>query len=309
MIVNDLFNRSLALYDEISKTGLPDASKTADYKARCPYLVDMLQKELLNASELSKIYEIAQSPIPNMLGYISGFDIQEYKGKELIFEANNNEYGGVKAYYFEVDGPGTAYIEDYNGQWNILATINFNPATSGFTAYKGIVTPTNGATKSRIRFTGTYFYRTVNRALFNYPFAQDKVPDFKPWVKIDLPSDVKTITQVITEFPDRQYAKDSTYKIENNGNTSQLYINYYYVGKVRVQYKPVPATITSINDTIEIDDITAQAIAYGLCKWWAASEQNNYVESLCTQKFQELKAESRIKQPVTAEQIIDLYRW
>ncbi len=31
--VNDLFIKALSLYDEISKTGTVDASKTADYKA------------------------------------------------------------------------------------------------------------------------------------------------------------------------------------------------------------------------------------------------------------------------------------
>jgi len=240
-----------------------------------------------------------------MLGYISGFDIEEYKGIDLIYQCVNNEYGGVKAYFFEVDGDSTIYIEDYTNTWNILVTINATPTATGFQAYSGTVTPTSGATMSRIRFTGTYFYRTINRGIFNYPVQT--APEYMPWVKIDLPNDVKKINKVITEYPQRQYEKDSVYKIEREGNTQSLYINYYYDGKIRTQYKPIPTEITVLDDTIEIDDITAQLIAYELAAYFMAAEQNQFLTSLFRDKYNILKVEITDQEPSTVEEIIDVY--
>lgn len=302
--VNDLFIRALSLYDEISKAGTVNASKTADYKARTPFLADILQKELLKASDFSKKYEYSACPIDNALGLTIGFNITEFKGLDLIYEC----LGKVTSYCFQSDGEGIAYIEDYTTQWNVLKVVNMIMPNNGFSEYKGIVTATVGATKSRLRFSGTYYYRTINRALFSIPLQLNRVPSYAPWVKVSLPDNAREIVQVITEIEDRQYAKDSQYKQESENNVIQLYVNYYYKGKLRVQYKPIPTTITSIDDVIELDGITSQAIIYGLCKWFAASEQNEYVENLCTQKFQELKADSRIRQVATVENIIDVYR-
>lgn len=302
--VNQLYERSLALYDEISKNGTVNASKTADYKARTPFLADILQKELLKASDFSKKYEYSASPIDNVLGVTTGFDIKEFKGIDLTYEC----LGKVTSYCFQTDGEGIAYIEDYTTQWNTLATINMTLPNNGFIEYKGIVTATTGATKSRIRFSGTYFYRTVNRALFAMPLQLSRVPSYAPWVRVDLPSAAREIVQVVTEFEDRQYTRDTQYKQEMENNTIQLYVNYYFKGKLRVQYKPIPTTITSVDDNIELDSITSLAICYGLCKWFAASEQNEYVENLCSKKFQELKADSRVRTIATVEQILDVYR-
>lgn len=301
--VNELFNRSLAIYDEISKSGLPDAAKTADYKARTPFLADILQKELLKASNYSKKYEVANSPIPNALGLLTGFDITEFQGTDLAYECNSK----VTAYYLEVDGEGTAYIEDFTTQWNILATINLTMPTSGFNTYKGIVTATSGATKSRIRFSGTYYYRTLNRALFSIPLQLERVPVYTPWVKVQLPTVAREIVQIVSEFEDRQYEKDTQFKQEMENNVIQIYMNYYFKGKLRIEYKPVPTTITSVDSVIELDDITATGICYGLCKWFAASEQNEYVEKLCTAKFQELKIDARVRGIASIDNIIDIY--
>ena len=303
-IVNDLFKKALSLYDEISKTGEINVSKTADYKARTPYLVDMLQKELLKASNYSKKYEYANSPIDNNLGLTTGFNITEFKGIDLIYESKEN----VTSYCFQVDGEGIVYIEDYTTQWNVLKIINTITPLNGFDEYKGIVTATVGATKSRLRFSGTYYYRTINRALFSIPLQINRVPSYAPWVKVPLPLAAKEIVQVIQEVEDRQYSKDTQYKQEMENNIIQLYVNYYFKGKLRIQYKPIPTTITSIDDAIELDGITSIGICYGLCAWFATSEQNEYVESLCNKKFQELKIDSRVKTIASIENIIDIYR-
>lgn len=303
--VETIFVKALALIDELLPSGVYDPAKVADYKGRTVALVDMCQKELFKAGDYFKIHELAWYPAGNMLGYESGFDITEFVGHDLTYETPK---AGAKAYYFEADSNGgTAYIEDYTGTWNTLATINLVNTTSGFVPYKGAVTPTGGATKSRIRFSGTNYYKTVNRALFDTSFENGKIPVYQPWVKVALPTDVKRIDQVIIEYPEQKYARDSVYKIEWSGTRQYLYIQYYFKGKIRVQYKPVPTTITATTDTLEIDDITAQLISFYLAENFAAAEQNDYLAGLFKNKYNELKNESFFKQPIGNAEIIDVY--
>lgn len=307
--IEQLFTRACSLVDSLKDDGTVDASTTSDYRGRTLTLVDMAQKELIRQGDYYKIYEFSRKPIQSMFGYMSGFDIQQYKANEdLKFEVSNDKYGGVKAYYFEADGSsGTAYIEDYTSQWNTLATINLSNSTIGFVSYKGTVTPTAGATKSRIRFSGSYYYNVVNYALFNYAFQSNKVPIYRPWVPIELPSDLKMIDKVVSEYPPLKYANDTFYKIEFSANIQILYIDYYFEGKIRVQYYPIPTTPTSMSDSILIDDVTAQAISYYLAMNFVATEQNEYLTSLFKDKYEKLKAEASIKQPSGTTSIIDAY--
>jgi len=182
--VNDLYARSLALYDEISKTGTINVSKTADYKARTPFLADILQKELWGTADNTKIYEAT----------------------------------------------------------------------------------------------------------------------FTPKVKIDLPTDFMSIKTLMLD--DEPY---NNYRIEKDGNESFLYLKAIQEGDVRLQYKPFPITIATIDDNIRIDNITSLGIVYGLCRYFAMSEQNSFVEDICNRKFNEIK-NNKVRQPAAIEPITDVYR-
>jgi hypothetical protein len=298
-----IYKKSLALIDELSATGGIDANKTKDYAGKAPSLIDMIQKELASAGNLYKIYRIAYSPIPNMLG--DQYRIDDYKGIELTYEGNINQFGSVKAYYFEVDKPCTVYIEDYTNTWNVLATVAASPTVAGFTAYKGIVTPTNGATKARIRATGTYYFRIVNRALFNYPLQV--APEYAPWVEMELPADLKSIKQVVAEYPIKEYVKTANYKVEHEGNRQSLYVEYDFNGELKIEYNYIPTEITALTDTLELDDINVNIIAYELAKNFMAAEQNEFMTNVLTSKYNQLKAESFIKQPSTIDEIQDVY--
>jgi len=297
----EVFNLAMDLLGEREETGVIDETDTKTYNVKTPGILTLLQAELIKQGEIFKKYEISNKPIENKLGYISNFDIQAFEGTELTFECSSP----CKAYYFEVDNDATVYVEDYTSGWNTLATINATPTTSGFTAYKGVVTPTPGATRSRLRFTGNYYYRTINRALFNIPFASaDEVPDYRPWVKKEMPNDFKSIDQIINEYPERQYSKDANYKWEGR---KDLYINYYYNGIVRVIYRPIPDVITALTDTLQVDDVTARTILpYGLAAHLLLDE-NPDVANFFQQRYEELKALVALKQPVSEETIINLY--
>jgi hypothetical protein len=275
------------------------APNTAQYKARTPGILTLWQSENMKSGDLFKTYEISNKPITSMFGNFSGFDYLEYAGQDIIKEAN----GSAKAYYFEVDGEGTVYIEDFNGTWNTLATINVPNSVEDFEAYKGVVTPSSGATKSRIRFTGQYRYLITNYALFSVPVAPSKVPDYRPWIKKEMPSVFKSLDSVIEEYPQRQYAKSNNYKWEGR---KDLYINYYYEGSIRVVYKPVPIQITSMDQTLEVDEISCMSGAYFLATHLLLVEDPDS-SNFFSQRYMEMKLENNIRQPATIEQIIDVY--
>jgi len=298
----DIFGLSMDLISKRSPNGTIDATKTASYRARSLGLLTLWQNIMSRTGDLYSTFEISNSPIPSLYGLITGFDIQEYAKTIPLADLTFETVGQAQSYYFEADGQGTAYIEDYTTQWNILATIVM-PTVTNFTAYKGTVTPTNGAIKSRIRFSGPYYYRTLNRALFGIPLDPTKIPDYKPWFKVTMPNDFKSVDTIIDEFPDRQYAKDSTYKWEGR---KDLFINYYYVGKVRVVYKPVPIVISDLAQTLQLDEITSMSGAYYLASHLLLIEDPASA-NFFQQMFEQLRLESNIKQPVSEAKIVDVY--
>jgi hypothetical protein len=299
----EIFNMTCDFISKRNPNGTIDPGKTATYKARAPGILTAWQSIIAKTGDLYNTYEISNSPIPNMFGLLAGLDIREYGATtplvDLIFEAQ----GSAKAYYLEVDGPATIYIEDYTTQWNTLTTITAPDTVTSFTPYKGVVVPTTGATKSRIRFSGSYYYRTVNRALFAIPFQADRVPDFKPWVKHSMPSDFKSVDQIIDEYPERQYAKQAGTKWEGRRD---LYINYYYNGKVRVVYKPVPIVISALTQTLQVDEIASISGAYFLASHLLLIEDPASA-SFFQQMYEGLKLETQMKTPASESAIVDIY--
>lgn len=296
-----VFNITMALIDEVLDTGLISASDTATYSAKSPSILTLLQTELIKQGDIYSTYEISNKPITNLLGYTSEFDILAFEGTEFTREA----VGSVQSYYFEVDRVGTVYVEDYNGAWNTLATVTTTNTPDGFTAYKGVVTPSSGATKSRLRFTGSYYYRTINRALFAIPFELEvDVPDYRPWIKKQMPTDFKSVNEIIEEFPDRQYSNTATYKWEGRRD---LYVNYYFIGNIRIVYRPVPAMITALTDNMQVDDVTARTVMpYGLAAHLMLQE-NPSDASFFNGRYEDLKTIASKQPPSATEMIGNLY--
>lgn len=291
------------LISKRSPNGTIDAGKTATYRARSLGLLTLWQNILSRTGDFYSTFEISNSPIPSLYGLITGFDIQEYGKTQPITDLTVETPGKAFSYYFEADGQGTAYIEDYTTGWHTLATIVIPSTVTNFTSYKGVVVPTSGATKSRIRFTGPYYFRTVNRALFGMPLDPAKIPDYKPWYKVTMPNDFKSVDTIIDEVSDRQYTKDSTYKWEGR---KDLYINYYYAGKVRIVYKPVPIVISDLAQTLQLDEITSMSGAYYLASHLLLIEDPASA-NFFQQMFEQLRLESNIKQPVSEAKIVDVY--
>jgi hypothetical protein len=303
--VRQLFLKARALLDEYSDDGvLIPESEVIDMQGKSILLADMAQKELFKIGKLYNTFEFANKPAPNLLGLFSNFDIVDFIGTDQYYPPGGGGVAGAKAYYFEADGEGTIKVEEnQSGVWAALVTIAIPNTVTSPTAYKGLITPLSSANNIRLTFTGTTHYRHVNRCLFSYPFALAKIPSYSPWIKIEMPSNFQSRDQIIEETISNSYSNSASFKWEG---WKTLYYSYYFEGNIRVVYKPIPSTLTTIDSVLEIDDVTAQAIVYYTAARLAPFENKELV-NFFEQKFFELKLENSKPQPAQESEIQDFY--
>ena len=309
----EIFARSIAVIDELSDTGAVSATQTKEYSNRAPYLLDMWQKEMSKNGIEPKAFETSCYRKVNLLG--------DTMQMGLIVENNaeTNSYSGKGAYcfYLETDGDCTltfaengaalSGVYSFNGGAETPFTETFSvtvpTGTTSFLPIRGILTASGGTVTMAV--SGAYYFRHNNRALSTYKFATaDKVPDFKPWYKIAMPSDFKSRTQIVNESSPWQYTESNNHHWEGN---NELYVLFSYSGLIRIKYIPVPVKITALTQTLEINDVAAQSGAYYLAEQFAIADQNDALAALCKAKYKELKVESMLKIPLAASEIIDIY--
>lgn len=300
--MQSILYKARALLDEYTDEGvITPSADVADIEAKAILFADMAQKELYQTAKFEKTFSFSNKPAPNLLGNFSGFDMTDFIGVDQTYP--DSGVIGVKAYYFESSGAGMAYIEEYDGSaWNTLITVSM-PIGDSFVAYKGTVTVTDPTYPVRLRFSGSTFYRHINRCLFSYPFAASQIPDYKPWYPVQMPSDFMDISQLIVEYPEQQYAKDSLYKWEY---PNTLYLNYYFNGNYRMNYYPIPTTVENTTDTLECNEIIGQAIVYYVAARLAPFENQSLV-NFFESKYLELKLQSAMQKPLSWETVKPTY--
>lgn len=303
MLVSDIIKDARALLDNYTEDGsLIPAGELLDFTASCIRFADMGQKELYAIGKNEKTIELSRYPVENELGHMSNFEIEEFTG-EVQYYPDEQGMEGIKSYYVEADRTHTVVIQELEGgTWQDL--IVNSDVKADMTAYKGNVTPTTSGNRIRLKMDGTSYYRHRNRALYAYTFEDDSdVPEYSPWVLQTLPSDFKSLDRVVQEFPERQYDQSSPYKYEK---PNRLYFKYDFKGMIRIIYNPIPAEITSEDQTLEIDDIAAKALSFYVASWISPYE-NQSMTNPFFQKFAELKFELSKDDPVTEEMVEDVY--
>lgn len=311
----EIFNQSIAVIDELSDTGQVSDSQVREYKSRAPFLLDMWQHEIMKNSDTSKTFEISCFRKINLLGDLACYGIiKENKGGETFYYTSPT---AAYCAYIEVDNDSTVtitcggnpvtgkYIFNGGTETDFTGTINITvpDGTTSFLPLKAILSDVNGPVTFTI--TSQYYSRHTNVALGPYKYAStSKVPDYKPWYKVEMPADFKSRTQVINEYPNWQYEEDNYRKWENG---RELYVNFAYEGIIRINYKPTPVKITSLTQTLEVDEETAISGAYYLAEHFAIADQNDELAMKCRDKYKELKIDSMIKQPLSPTEIKDVY--
>ena len=310
----EIFSQAIAILDELSDSGTIVESQIKEYKHRAPYLLDLWQREMIKNGDLFKTFELSCFRKKNLLGDTSQLGIII----ENNAEPQSYSASGAYCFYIEVDGDCTlTFTEDgtplsgkysFNGgaETAFTGTVNITvPAgTTSFLPIRGILTASGGNVTMTI--SGDYYFKHNNRALSPYKFATaDKVPDFKPWYKVQMPSDFKSRSQIISEYPSWQYQEGSS-SVKWEG-ANELYVMFSYDGIIRIKYIPVPTKITDLSQTIEVDDITAASGAYYLAEHFAMADMNDELARRCKEKFRELKIDSMVKTPLQPSEIKDIY--
>lgn len=257
MNLGDLKTKVLVKIRKYSKKGvLVSSTQNADILNRIPTLADYAQKEIAQKKKIPAVYSLSRNPIENQLGVNQGFDIVQILAEDYSVSAT-----GSQAYYFEVDRPCSVVLEEYvDGSWVTLNTLTIADIT-GFTGYKGLITPSSTSNTVRVRFVRQYPYNVRNTALYAYAFASvDDIPVYRPRVKYTMPTDFMELDRVIHETDGQIYQEQNDFYWEGKRT---LVVKYDFAGSFDIHYFKHPTAITNTTEdsyNFEVDLAAQEAI-------------------------------------------------
>ena len=308
----EIFDRAIVVLDELSDTGVVLDAQVKEYKYRAPSLLDLWQQQ---NTDLRATHDILRKPPVNLLG--TRYDVKEHGADDETFAAT--AAAGVAtstagAAVFTVDNQSEVYIENrVAGAWANAAGY-YAQDGGDETAFDGLITVaeltapstfkcrmTAAGTQTRLRFSGDYQYLFSNFALFDIALPTcARVPEYGEYVKYALPDNFDRVEQILTESP----AAGLSHKWENG---SDLMVNYDYEGTIKITYRPNPTKITALTQTLEISEGAAAAGVYYLAMYFAMSDQNEDLASLCRSEYQRISSKMTVKKPLKAQPIRDVY--
>lgn len=253
MTIGEFWKRVLAKIDEFSVNGtLRTATDNIDYRLRGNRIIDEVQKDMAKIVKIAKTKEYTQYPISNQLSN-NNFPIYQHIGTDLYYESN-----GSLAYYFEVDGESTIYIEEETATdvWTVLTTVAVPSTITSFTAYRGKIAASSILNNIRIRFSGSYPYQYRNIALYNINFkASANIPAFELYVRYTMPTNFYKLDKLSLESNNNNdyYNNFSDYYFEN---PTTLLVHRDYKGLIKVHYWAMPTTIISDDSDPTTYDLT-----------------------------------------------------
>ncbi|MDP4117664.1 MAG: hypothetical protein Q8873_00525 [Bacillota bacterium] len=301
--------KAIKLINQYSSSGeiTPSTDGTQlDFTLRMNDLADDAQKEIARFVKMPAVYSITQWPDENLLG-ITAFDMERYEPDKTVEKTAT----GAKAYYFEVDRPGTVYIEEeISGVWTVLKTITVTGITK-FTGYKGNLTLTSAANSVRMRFTGSYPYTIRNRAFFKNNYSTDNdVPTYKPFIPYTLPDDFLEFNKIMQWYDQRQYeAFTGDYRFTGK---KTIEINWFQSGQFDIHYYKLPATIdenTVDSYEFEVDENAQNLIPYYMAANVCTDQMQNIKIYLKQQYDNKLANLSSSQTPYQEGEIINVTNW
>ena len=311
----EIFERAMAVMDEISPNGTLNPDDIAEYKAKAPMLLDIWSRRMTRIAGVKKTFEISCFRKKNLLG-----DLNQL-GQIIENNAEKQEYTakGANCFYLDVDGDCTITFKEnggslsgkysFNGgeETDFTDTINITipNGTTSFLPLRGILSPQSQTSTITMTIEGTSYFRHNNRALSPYKYSSAlKVPDFRPYYKVKMPDDFVSRSQVISEHPQFEYQEGSpSIKWEDK----DLYVRFAYEGLVRVVYTALPAKITSLDQTLEFDENTAMSAVPYLVKHFAMADMNEEMAREAKEEFAQMYVDLHTNEPLTPTEIIDVY--
>lgn len=299
--VQELLYDARALLDEYNEDGVIIApADVSSLETNGIRFINMGLQEIYSKTRTYETYNITRKPATNLLGGIGVYmDLMEFLGEPIPTTSGI----GAKSYYFEVDNDAIVKIQEFTGSWVDLVTID-TTGTTELTPFKGLITPSSVLNEVRILFDGSTYYQFKNVALYKAPYKLEDIPEYRPWVKYELPENFGELNKVVIEFPTRQYAIDNHYKWEGY---KSFYVNWFFDGEIRVIYNPIPVFLANKTDSVPINNPTSrQFLVYYVAAKMAFTE-NPQIANFLEQKSNELKFEATKGQPSAEQKITDVY--
>lgn len=140
-----------------------------------------------------------------------------------------------------------------------------------YTRFYNKVTSSN---KMRIRFSGDYFYKFKNIAVYKENFNNiDSIPRGGDFIRYELPSDFSSQHDISKILVDGNFVKTSAYQWLGKRT---LLLPSQFNGTMVIEYRPAPPAITDLeNDELSLDDVTAiTCLVYGLATELMIADEN-----------------------------------
>ena len=156
MIAQEYIYDARALIDDFNTGGTINSATDPDMQEltlNALRYLNMGVGEIYEDSRNFKEVSIVNKRIPNLLGDLNQFNIIDFIGEDQPYPEHGNGVVGAKSYFFTLDCDATVLIQEYNGTWNTLETLNLTPTEE--TDYKGTITPTDSSYPIQIVFSGT----------------------------------------------------------------------------------------------------------------------------------------------------------
>lgn len=294
------------LYDSVAQLGFEDTLDSDDrfFQAanRAIYQINRIRPAISSI-------QISHHPLKNKV-FNNSFDT--IKKTENSIETQSVD--GAKAYYFECDGNGVAYIELYNsatGTFDIIKTIEMTAAnTRTFVVYKGFIKYNDQfiTGQVRLRFDGDYAYCVKNIAIYDniYSDNESDIPAFGEYYAYDIKELAVNFLRLCNSPIKEEQSKlflNSNYHVEQR---KIVYLPYLCEGEFSIFYERKIVEITSEDkmDETEIDldeDLAAICPLLTAAYIWLDDEQTkaDYYMSLYREQEQRLLARESELTPVT----------
>ena len=235
------------LYLQVAQLGFETSLEDSD---RFYFAVNRALLQACKVRPTIKYCLVNHKPLANLIKQYTFSPIE--KIKDITYEAEE-----VKAYYFEADGNGVVYLEEYiadSGEWRIFNEILLK-SKQIFTAYRGLVKKQGEfiSGRVRIRFTGEYLYSVKNVALYQYLYSGEAadIPSYEAYTRYDLKKLVSDFMSLCSP-PIREEEENSLLNqdYEQEGN-SIILLPYRARGVYKILYEHLPTSVENTGATTE----------------------------------------------------------
>ena len=254
---------------------------------------------------------INHKPLANLIRQDTFSPIE--KIEDITYEAE-----GAKAYYFEADGNGVLYLEEYitdTREWRIFGEIPLQ-SKQIFVPYRGFIKKQGAFVSGRIRlrFAGEYLYSVKNVALYQYLYGGEvaDIPAYEAYTRYDvkkLVSDFMALCSPPIREEEENTLLNQNYEQEGD---SIILLPYDKRGVYKVLYEHRPTAIENTGATTEdtqeldLDDELCSLMPILVAAYvWIEDEpeKSEYYMSLYRERVQEIVLSHKDTSPVLIKNV------